>query len=63
MTVIDVIKEQDLKSYGHSGSSVTEIRNKTGLSMKEIKKELNSLYKNGIIQVREGANCKLIFLS
>lgn len=62
MDVIKCITIKHRSSGGHCGTTLADICNSTGKPMKEVKKELNILWKEGKVAVRDGAKGKLVFL-
>lgn len=55
--ILDKLKSKHVESGGHNGLRLLCF----GIELKALKKELNTLHKQGIISVREGKNEKLIF--
>lgn len=62
MTVIELIQERTKQSGGHCGITPVEIAQSLQMSMDEVKKELNHLYRERKIQVRDGAQGKLLLI-
>lgn len=61
MDLFDIIKKEQEKSGNMCGISVVKLKLLSGIEVGEIKKQLNKLYSQGKIDVRDGLNGKLIF--
>jgi hypothetical protein len=61
MTVLEAIEQNALKSDNKTGIYAPVICELTALDWPEVKKELNRLFKEGKITIRQGINGKLIF--
>jgi hypothetical protein len=55
--MLEVIKKKHLDSGGHCGLKVTDFKG----DINQVKKNLNKLYKEKKITIREGIHGKLIF--
>lgn len=61
MTVFESITQNATKSGNKSGMYAPKIMELTGLDWFDVRKELNRLFKEGAIEIKEGINGKLIF--
>lgn len=60
--ILEILSNKHKKSGGHNGTYIPQICLNLGVEYKDIKNDLNSLYKDGKITIREGAHGNLIFL-
>lgn len=61
MTVLEVVEKNALKTDNKTGIYAPTICELTGLDWFETKKELNKLFKEDKITIKQGVNGKLIF--
>jgi hypothetical protein len=61
MTVFEIIEQNSTKTGNKTGLYAPKIMELTGLDWFDVRKELNRLFKEEKIVIREGINGKLIF--
>jgi hypothetical protein len=61
MTVFEAIEKNSEKTGNKTGMYAPKIMELTALDWFDVRKELNRLFKEGKITIREGINGKLIF--
>lgn len=61
--LLEILEETHQISGGHCGQTVVSIARKSGMDPTILKKELRSLFEKGKINVRDGAQGKLILLN
>jgi hypothetical protein len=57
-----IIQENALKTGNNCGLMAVHLSQRSGIAMPEIKAELNQLFVDGKIKVRDGVHGKLIFI-
>lgn len=60
-TILEILKEKSRTSGGHCGTYAPDIMQKLNMKYDDLKPYLNSLYKQKLITIHEGAHGKLIF--
>lgn len=60
--IVEILTEKKIKSGGHNGTYLVEIRDKTGAEIAEIKTVLNELYREKKIRKAQGSRGVLVLL-
>jgi len=63
MTILESIQKKHNSSGGKCGLYIPQICQETGLDWFDVRKELNSLCEQKLIEIKDGINGKLIFIS
>lgn len=59
--ILEIIHEKAKQSGNHCGLTTVQLAKQTGLSLPEIKEEINKLFRENKVRVHDGAQGKLIF--